>query len=291
VRHPVTSETPGELHIGVDAEKIVVSPLPIKMRSGRARRVRAGSVTEVVPVAASGRSSLDRAHFASQLALVLLVLSAVLTVLGIPWWAAAAGSAVLVAFVVLEQARAARPALLAVPAGEDSHVLWAPEERLAYEKALAVSRRIRRTWPELRDLIDPAHADRTLTRALEQLAALLTRRQEIRRLRAELTEAARADLPAESPARHALAAQRERVETLWQETGRTANWMMAGITAAAQAGESVLREQRISRAAREAELAISRLAAGGPAPAAEAGSELAERTAAVVAAYRELAAL
>jgi hypothetical protein len=66
--------------------------------------------------------------------------------------------------------------------------------------------------------------------------------------------------------------------------------MLAGINAAALAGESVLREQRISRAARDAELAISQLTAG-PAAAAEAGPELAERTAAVVAAYRELAAL
>jgi hypothetical protein len=53
----------------------------------------------------------------------------------------------------------------------------------------------------------------------------------------------------------------------------------------------VLREQRIGRAARAAELTISQLAATGTAPAAEAGPQLAERTAAVVAAYRELAAL
>jgi hypothetical protein len=52
----------------------------------------------------------------------------------------------------------------------------------------------------------------------------------------------------------------------------------------------VLREQRIGRAARAAELTISQLAPG-PAAAVEAGPELAERTAAVVAAYRELAAL
>ena len=280
-----------ELHIGVDAEKIVVSSRPIRMRSGRARRARAGSVTEVVPVAPSGRSRRDRTHFVTQLALVLLVLGAVLSALGLPWWACAAGSAVLLVFVWAEQALAARPALLALPAGEDSHVLWAREERLAYEKAVLVSRRIRRTWPELRDLIDPVEADRTLTRALEQLAALLVRRQEIRRLRAELIEAARADLPADSSVRPDLAAQRERVEILWQETGQAANRMLAGVNAAALTGESVLREQRISHAARAAERAISRLAAAGPPPVAEAGPELAERTAAVVAAYRELAGL
>ena len=282
--------TASELHIGVDAEKVVVSPYPIKMRSGRAKRNRTGSVTEVLPVAPSGRSRADRIRLSSQLALVLLILSSVLSVLGIPWWAAASGSAALVGFVIWDQAKAARAGLLALPRGEDSHVLWAPEERLAFERALQVARRIRRAWPELRDMLDPVDADHTLTRALDQLAALMARRQQIRRLRTELTEAGQADLPADSPARLALAAQRERVEALWRETGRAANRMLSGINATALAGESVLREKRISQAARDAESAISHLAAV-PAATFEAGPELAERTAAVLNAYRELAAL
>jgi len=287
----MTKRTPLGLHIGVDAEKVVVSPYPIRMRTGRAKRTRSGSVTEVVPVPPSGRTRADRSRIAAQLGLALLVLSAVLSAAGIPWWTAAAGSAALVAVVAWEQARAARAGVLALPRGEGGRVLWAREERLAFERALAVSRRVRRTWPELRDMIDPADADRTLTRALDQLAALLARRQEIRRLRAELADAARADLPADSPARQALAAQRERIEVLWRETGQAANRMLVGINTAALAGESVIREQRIGRAARDAELVISQLAAGGSGPVAEAGPELAERTAAVLAAYRELAAL
>ena len=267
-----------ELHIGVDGEKIVVSPRPIKMRSGRARRIHSGSVTEVVPVAPSGRGRPERTQLLVQLALVLLILGAVLSALGIPWWAAAAGSAVLLVGVWGEQARAARPALLALPGDEDSQVLRTWDERLAYEKAVVVSRRIRRTWPELPDLIDPVEADRSLTRALGQLAALLARRQEIRRVRADLTDAARAELPADSPARQDLAAQRERVEALWRQTGQAAIRMLAGLNAAALAGEAVLREERTSRAARAADRAISRLTT-------------AERGAAVVDAYRELAAL
>lgn len=287
----MTDQTPPELHIGVDAEKVVVSPRPLRMRAGRATRSRTGSVIEVVPVAASGRSREDRIRFSSSLALILIASSAVASAFGIPWVAAAAVSAGLVAFVSWEQARSARRGAFAVPRDEDSHVLWAREERLAFERALGVSRRIRRTWPALSDMIDPAEADRTLTRALDQLAALMARRQQIRRLRDELADAGRTDLPAESPARQALAAQRERVEALWRETGQAANRMLAGINAAALAGESVLREQRISRAAQDAELAIAQLAAAPPGPATEAGPELAERTAAVVTAYRELAAL
>jgi hypothetical protein len=287
----VTSELPRELHIGVDAEKIVVSPSRIRMRSGRARRARSGSVTEVGPARPSGRSRDDRARFAAQLSLALLVLCTVLSLLGVPWWAAATGSIALVALVAREQARSASVGVLALPRSTGSQVLWEHQERVAYERAVVVSRRVRRTWPELRDMIDPADADRTLTRALEQLAALLDRRQQLRRLRAELTDAAGADLPADSPARQALAAQRQRADALWRETGRAANRMLASINTAALAGESVLREQRIGRAVRDAEVAISRLAAAGPAPVTEAGPELAERTAAVVAAYRELAAL
>jgi hypothetical protein len=72
-----------ELHIGIDAEKVVVAPVPLRMRTGRARRRRRGTVTEVVPLPPSGRTREDRIRFAPQLGLVLLVFCAVLAV-GVP---------------------------------------------------------------------------------------------------------------------------------------------------------------------------------------------------------------
>jgi len=284
----VVTPGPKGLHIGIDAEKIVVSPLPLKMRVGRARRVRWGSVTEVVPVPSSGRSRPDRVRFASQLSLVLVVLSAVLSALGVAWWAAASGSIALVAFVAVEQARAARAGIVALPRGEHSHVLHAAEERAAFERAFVVAKRVRRTWPALRHMIDPIDADLSLTAALAELAAIMAQRQQVRRLRAELADATRHDLPADSPAVRALAEQRLRAEALWRSTAGAANRILASINAAALAGENLIREQRIGDTAREAEMAISRLTAGGP-PQTEAGPDLAERTAAVIAAYRELA--
>ncbi|WP_433726293.1 hypothetical protein ACQP2Y_09030 [Actinoplanes sp. CA-051413] len=282
--------TPGPkgLHIGIDTEKVVVSPSPLKMRTGRARRVRWGSVTEVVPVAPSGRSRQDRIRFASQLTLVLVMLSGVLSALGIAWWLAAGGSVALIAFVAVEQARAARTAIIAMPKGDSAHVLVAPEERAAFERAFVVAKRVRRTWPALRHMIDSDDADRSLSAALEELAAIMARRQQVRCLREELAQATRHDLPADSPAVQALAEQRLRVEALWRSTAGAANRILASINAAALAGENLIREQRIGDTAREAELAISRLTAAGP-PRTEAGPELAERTAAVIAAYRELA--
>jgi hypothetical protein len=284
----VVTPGPKGLHIGIDTEKVVVSPTPLKMRSGRARRVRWGSVTEVVPAAPSGRSRQDRIRFASQLSLVLVMLSAVLSALGIAWWTAAGGSLALIAFVAVEQARAARTAIIALPKGDSAHVLVAPEERAAFERAFVVAKRVRRTWPALRHMIDSDDADRSLSAALEELAAIMARRQQIRCLREELAQATRHDLPADSPAVQALAEQRLRVEALWRSTAGAANRILAGINAAALAGENLIREQRIGDTAREAELAISRLTAAGP-PRTEAGPELAERTAAVIAAYRELA--
>ncbi|GAB1645815.1 hypothetical protein [Krasilnikovia sp. MM14-A1259] len=284
------TQVEAELHIGIDAEKVVVSPHRLRMRTGRAHRSRAGLVLEVVPAAPSGRSRESRVAIVWQLGLGLLICCVVLNAFGLPWLVPALVSASVVVLVGWAQARAARPGVLASPRGDDGHVLRAREERIAYERAVAVSHRIRRTWPALRGMIDPAEADHTLTRALEQLAALLARRQQIRALRDELIEAARQELPADSPAAEALAAQRTRVEELWRETGLTANRMLRGIAAAAHAGETLLREQEIGRTARDAEMAISRLAAVGAAAPAEAGPELAERTAAVVKAYRELAA-
>ncbi len=278
------------LHIGIDTEKVVVATRPLVMLAGRARRHTTGSVTEVIPVPGSGRTRAERARFAARLALPLLVLGAVPGALGMPWWAGQVVALTLVAAVARRQSRAARTGVLTVPSGDTAHVLVAGAERAAYERAVVVSRRIRRTWPALGDLIDPADADRTLTRALAELAALMARRQQIRLLRTELRAARPGPLPADSLAVQALAAQRDRVERLWRTTGAQANRMLAGIDAAALAGESLIREERLRQTARDAERAITRLAPAGPAPVAEAGPELAERTTAVIAAYRELGA-
>lgn len=279
------------LHVGMDAEKIVVAPYPLKMRAGRAKRRRWGSITEVVPAAPSGRSRDDRRRAISQLGLALLVLSAVLTGAGIPWWSAAGGALALLVLVAREQSRAAAVGLLAVPrvrAGQPAcHALYAREERAAFARSYAVAKRVRRTWPALRDMIDPVDAEPMLSRALWDLAAVLTRRQQLRRLRAELSAVDHRDLPAGSPDVADLLAQRSRVEALWREAGAEANRHIVAINAVAAAGEGLIREQSIGRTARAAERVIARLGAS-PALSAAGGPELADRTAAVIDAYREL---
>ena len=277
-----------ELHIGTDTEKIVVAPYPLKARTGRVSRHRAGSVTEVVPVPPSGASAAARVAFAARLSLFLIFLSAVLYAAGVPWWLPAAVSAATVAAVWRRQARAAQPASFEVPSAEGGRVLRSAEERAVLRRAVGVARRIRRTWPALSGMIDPAEADRSLRRALDDLTTLLVRRQEIRRLRAELEGVRRHDVPADSPAVLALAEQREHAAALWRETGEQANRILRSLDRTALAGEAFRHEQHLGETARRAEMVLAELAPGRQ--VADTGPELADRTAAVITAYRELAA-
>ncbi|MEU4427420.1 hypothetical protein AB0F81_42920 [Actinoplanes sp. NPDC024001] len=277
-----------ELHIGSDCEKVVVSPYPVKARSGRLRRTRTGSLIEAVPRPPSGRRREERLTSAARLALPLILFCAVLSAFGLSWWLPAAGSAALVATMWRLQARAAQPAALAVPRDPDSRVLWTAPERTAFEGALIASRRVRKTWPALAGMIDPVLADRSLTRALDELADVLSQRQELRRLRGELAAVREADIPADSPARSAVAAQCERAAELWREADSAVHRILGSIDTAARAGESFIRERQVAATARYAERTLARVT-GAPA-VAESGPELADRTEAVIAAYRDLAA-
>ena len=277
-----------ELHIGSDHEKVVVSAYPLKARSGRLRRTRTGTLIEAVPRPPSGRSREDRMTYLARLALPLVLLTAVVSAFGLNWWLAMAANTALAALVWRRQARAAQPAALAVPRDPGSRVLWTAPERAAFEGAVVASRRVRRTWPALTGMIDPRLADRSLTRALDELAEVLARRQELRRLRSELAAVRDADIPADSPARAAVDEQSARAADLWREADTTVNRILGSIDTAARAGESFIRERQVAATARYAERALARVT-GTPA-VAESGPDLADRTEAVIAAYRDLAA-
>ncbi|NMO52980.1 hypothetical protein HH310_17495 [Actinoplanes sp. TBRC 11911] len=276
---------PTELHIGIDREKIIVTPYAVRPRTGRIRRHRSGSLIEALPIPPSGRSREDRVTFAARLALPLIFASAVLYAAGVPWWLSAMASAVTVGTVWRRQARAAQFGVLEAPA--DARVLT--RERATFERALVTARRIRRTWPALSGMIDPVTAGDALTGALDDLATVLARRQEILRLRDGLAGVREDGVPAGSPAKLALDDQRDRVELLWRESAEQAERIMDAIEATARAGEAFLRERHLGDTVRRAELMLTSLSAG--APPAGSGSELAEQTNAVISAYRDLTAL
>ncbi|GAA2690034.1 hypothetical protein [Actinoplanes palleronii] len=276
-----------DLHIGADSEKVVISATRVRTRAGRARSRRTGSMVEAVPRPPAVRTREVRIVRTARLALPLLFASALLSATGLTWWLPATVSAALVVWFWRWQARAAQIAAFAAPRDPESRVLWTEPERAAFERAVTVSHRVRRTWPALGDMIDPGLADHTLTRALDELAGLLAQRQELRRVRAGLDATRDADIPADSPARFAADAQWERADELWRETGAAANRILRAIDSAARAGESFIREQQVAATARHAERALARVSG---VPAAASGPELADRTDAVIAAYRELAA-
>ncbi|MFF5292683.1 hypothetical protein [Paractinoplanes globisporus] len=275
-----------ELHIGADAEKTVVSAYTLKTRTGRARRRRTGSLIECQPVLPSGRSREVRVTFLARVSLPLLLAGTLLFAAGVPSWLLAVVIAGAVGAAGWVDRRRAQRTSFAIPREPDARVLRTQEERAAFGRAVGMARRVRHTWPGLPGMIDPGTADRALTHALDDLATLLVRRQEIRRLRAGLDGVRGDDLPTGSRAVLALAEQRERAERLWLDTGEQANRILRAIDEAALAGESFLQEQRIGATARQAERVLARLTAG--APPADAAPELADRTSAVLAAYREL---
>lgn len=277
-----------ELHVGADGEKVVVSSRRLRVRSGRVRLERGGSLVESVPVAPTGRGRDERVTSVCRAGLAMMFAAVVLSAAGVSWWLAAGGCAVAIGAVWRRQARAAQQAVFAVPRDGESRVLWTVPERAAFLDALDSAERVRRTWPALTGMIDPVLADRSLTRALGELADVLGQRQELRRLREDLAGVRDADIPGDSPARRAADVQRERAEQAWREAGDAAGRILRGIDAAARAGESFIRERQVAATARHAERTLARVTGAGT--VADSGPELADRTEAVISAYRELAA-
>lgn len=282
--------TPPRLHVGVDADKTVVALRSIGMHAGRARVRRTGDVTQFAPVPGNGRTPAERAWSAARLAAVLLALGLVLAAVGPPWWSTTPAMLIVLAQLVREQARSAVDGVFALPAaGDAAVVLVADADRETFARCLATAHRIRSSWPALPDMIDPGHAEVLLCRALWDLAGVLARRQQIRRVRAELYAIRVDGLPADSPAVAALREQRRDIEGLWRQVDTAVRRHAELLAEAAAAGDALIREQRVGRAARDAQLIVAQLAAAR-APAHAAGQDLAERTAAVTAAYLELAA-
>jgi hypothetical protein len=225
-----------------------------------------------------------------RLAAALTVLTFVLSALGFPIWMPAAGSAAVVALVARRLSRAGGVGRIAVPRTPGtSAVLSATEDRLTMIRCVAVARRIQRTWPGLAHMIHPSEADPLLARALWELGGILARRQHIRCLRDDLAAVSHAGVPADSTAVRDLQAQRAQVEVMWRDVNAQVRDHADRLQATATAGERFIREQRVSHTAGTVRAAIAGLTATRPGAAPDAARDLAERTAAVVAAYRDLA--
>jgi hypothetical protein len=159
-----------------------------------------------------------------------------------------------------------------------------PEQQL-FEQTLDVARRITETWPELSGLVDHRDAVWALNQALWDMADLLSAHQEVRRIAEALEAQGTGDTPIADAVSHNLAGQlttaRERLRRIDDEmTSR-----MTALEAAESAGRRFVREIRLIQTLRETAQSLSTEPAE---PMTDTGAELAERTTAVIDAYREL---
>ncbi|GIE01645.1 hypothetical protein Adu01nite_29950 [Paractinoplanes durhamensis] len=270
------------MYVAHDDELVIVSRLPLEVIGGQGHEFGWGSVVEVTPAEQSdGRGPLSGVLYS--LAIVFGLMGALLLFADVFVGsflllvaAAAAGGALLYG---MRQ----RPGLISAPhlaSDRDQHHLIVDEQdRQVFSDAIDLCQRTTETWPQLGALVDVPIAERQLAQALFDLAGALERRQELRELHGEL---------AEHDGAFELAPRMARATEALAELEDEVTRRLATLNAVAVAGEELIRDQRIDELGREADETLARLTSAPPAIAPDAGSELAERTEAVLRAYREL---
>ena len=172
---------------------------------------------------------------------------------------------------------------------DNARLLFDTEERTAFDQALDLADRISDTWPELGGLVDPADADIMLGSALWDLSGVLVRRQQVRRVLADL-DRSRSDAPPGTDAARELEQHRAGATQLLAGLDADVARRVGHLAAAERAGRDVIREREARRAVDDAARSLRGLTPDPllPQTAEDAGGELAERTETVLAAYREL---
>ncbi len=270
------------LYVAHDDKMVIVSRLPLEVVGGRGISYGWGSVLEVTPADPPGETA--------PLAVVLYGLAAILGIAGgVTLLANPLAGGVLVLVAALAGGGAAlhswrqRPGVISAPSlesgREQHHVLVEARDRQVFSDAIDLCQRTSETWPALGALIDVPLAERQLAQALFDLAGALERRQELRELHAEL---------AQHDGAFELAPRMLKATDALAELDDEVAQRLATLHAVAVAGEELIRDQEIDALVRDADEALARLTSAGPAMMPDAGSELAERTAAVLRAYREL---
>jgi hypothetical protein len=172
---------------------------------------------------------------------------------------------------------------------DNARLLFDTEERAAFDQALDVADRISDTWPQLGGLVDPGDAGILLASALWDLSGVLVRRQQVRRVLADLNRSGH-DERAVGETAGDLEQHRTSAARLLTDLDADIARRIGHLAAAERAGRDVIREREARRAVDDAARSLRGLAADRqlPQPTDDAGSELAERTETVLAAYREL---
>lgn len=212
------------------------------------------------------------------------------------WWLAApAGLALWPLSIGLAASAAGLLLALGTAARTLAPLLLAPRLRLvavprqalpAWRETDLAARRIRKAWPALGAMADPADVGPAIDRAMYQLAVLLHRRAAVDAGLTGLGDAA-LGLPPGAPLRAEIDARRDELRSRREElSGQIAQRIGAMRRLAELCTDHAYQAHRAELARRALERADA--ADPGAAPAQDAVAGLAERTEVVLAAYREL---
>jgi hypothetical protein len=172
--------------------------------------------------------------------------------------------------------------------------LFRRPDREAYDEALGCARRFSEGWPALSTLIDPREARDTMARTLWDVAEVLAHRQAVFDFLTELAAYDVRGLPPDSPVLERIRAEERTARDGLPAIDAEVESHLTNLRAMADSAEEFTRElelrereRAIGKAIDSARRKLDTTAAGRIVPAT-AGRELADRTAAVLAAYREL---
>ncbi len=163
------------------------------------------------------------------------------------------------------------------------------DDRDLFEAGRAAIGRTLRGWPAVRGMVDLDDPSATLARSLWDLAALIVERAPIRETRAKVSTTMRT-VPQDSAVRRDLAGRLAQADAAVQQLDAQIEGRLTDLkTLADEVGRFVERQHALASARAVVQDADRILGAAAPLPVAgDAAAELAERTAAVLAAYREL---
>ncbi len=288
------SDHPFHLWVARDTVSTTIAPQRIRV-NGRANFRKQGNVSFLMLHKSSGSNASDRR-------LGWLI---VLTAVGIayacfsdeePRWGMAligvVGVFCLVPVVLSDapdKAKTVKPSLQSLPSG--TRVLTRFDERRVFDDLQTLADRIDKTLPALAGLVDSRDAASLVAQSLWQGAGILARKQEIRGVREDLAKHGHPGSPMTSRARLELQSQQARAGALWREVNEDLATLVSQLTVTAEAGEAFVRDKEIDDTLQRTADAINKLSLDISPIEANAGEQLADKTTAVLTAYRELSEL
>ncbi|HEY0696442.1 MAG TPA: hypothetical protein VGD43_01360 [Micromonospora sp.] len=253
---------PEEFHLWIarDPMTTAVALRPVTV-SGTAHRHQWAGVTDVTAGPAADRAWVERqTNLLTGIALAGALAS---YGMGVHWWLALPAAAIVVVLIRRATAWVACPGTVVAPdLDRQPHlhrVLVTRPERAAFEQLTVLAERIGRILPALDGLIDRREAGELLAQALWDGAELLTRRQELRAVRYDLTWFDGDE--SYQPDRAVHQDQRDRTGRLWADIDAELGRLTACLTDVATTGEQCARDRGSASGQRPADGTVAVLAA------------------------------